>query len=329
MTRVRGHTGGSVPGLDGPLNAAKPASGAAQDPGPLHRGSARRRRPGRSGAWFLFPGLVVLGAFVIYPIGRSLWISFHDWSLSGRRTEWIGLANYAELAGDDRFWNAVRVTILYTSIAVAVQTILGLAIAYRLRRTTALTKLMRSAYFFPTIAALATMGLVWRFLLDPQIGLVNGWIGAAGFVSPEWLRSTTWALPSIIAVGVWKNVGFTMLIIVSAMQEAPVELDEAAQIDGAGAWQRFRHVLLPSIRLAMLFVSVINTISSLQMFDLVFAMTRGGPLFSTETLVTYMYQRAFQDFRFGYAAAISWVLFGVIMLFSVIQLRLFRHDEAF
>jgi ABC-type sugar transport system permease subunit len=277
---------------------------------------------------FLAPACAVLGVFVAYPIGRTLWISLHDWSLSGRNSEWVALGNYRELLGDDRFWNAVKVTLIYTTVAVSVQLILGLAIAYRLRRTTWLTSIVRAAYFFPTIAALSTMGLVWRFLLDPQIGLINGWIGAAGLAPPEWLRSTTWALPSVIAVGIWKNVGFTMLVIVSALQDVAPELDEAAQLDGANAWQRFRHVQLPSIRPALLFVSVINTIASLQLFDLVFAMTRGGPLFSTETLVTYMYERGFQDFRFGYAAAISWVLFAVILLVAAVQLRVFRDDDV-
>ena len=288
---------------------------------------ARVHRSVSPAALFIAPAFAVLGLFVVYPIARTLWISFHDWSLSGRNSEWIGLGNYRELAEDDRFWNATQVTFVYAAAAVIGQTLLGLALAYRLRKTTRFTKLLRSAYFFPTIAALSTMGLVWRFILDPQIGLVDGWIGAAGFGSPEWLRDTQWALPSIIAVGIWKNVGFTMLVLVSAMQDVPVDLEEAAQLDGANAWTRFRHVVIPSIRPALLFVSVINTIASLQMFDLVFAMTRGGPLFSTETLVTYMYQRGFQDFRFGYAASVSWVLFLIIMIFAVIQLRIFRDDR--
>ena len=276
----------------------------------------------------MLPALGVLGVFVIYPIGRTFWFSLHDWSLSGRNTRWVGFDNYREMFGDDRFWNAVKVTFIYTSAAVVAQTALGLAIAYRLRHTTWLTKIVRSAYFFPTIAALATMGLVWRFMLDPQIGLVNGWIESARLVPPAWLRDTAWALPSIIAVGIWKNVGFTMIVIVAAIQDVPVELDEAAMVDGADAWKRFTNVLVPSIRPALLFVSVINTIASLQMFDLVFAMTRGGPLFSTETLVTYMYVRGFQDFRFGYAAAISWILFVIVMIFSVVQITVFRPKDA-
>lgn len=286
------------------------------------------RRNGLSGGWFVAPAGAVLSLFVLYPMVRTLWISFHDWSLSGQRTAWVGLSNYRELFHDNRFRHAAKVTFIYTAVAVVGQTALGLALGFRLRRTSRFTTVLRSAYFFPTIAALSTMGLVWRFLLDPQIGLANAWIGSAGFVAPEWLRSTTWALPAVIAVGIWKNVGFTMLVIVSAMQEVPESLDEAAQLDGANSWQRFRHVIVPSIRPALLFVSVINTIASLQMFDLVFAMTRGGPLFKTETLVTYMYQRGFQEFRFGYAAAISWSLFLVIMIFAVVELRVFRDDDV-
>lgn len=277
---------------------------------------------------FVTPAAVVLGVFVVYPIVRTLWMSLHDWSLSGRNTEWVGLENYRQLVHDGRFWNAVRVTFVYTMFAVSAQLALGLGLAYRLRRTTWLSSIVRSAYFFPTIAALSTMGLVWRFILDPQIGLINAWTGAVGLASPEWLRSTTWALPAVIVVGIWKNVGLTMLVIVSALQGVPPELEEAAQLDGANAWERFRHVLVPSIRPALLFISVINTIASLQLFDLVFSMTRGGPLFRTETLVAYMYERGFRDFRFGYAAAISWVLFAVIMLVSVVQLRVFRDADV-
>lgn len=293
------------------------------------RRPAARARLGAVAPWmFLAPACAVLATFVAYPIVRTLWISLHDWSLSGRNTRWVGLGNYRELWGDNRFWNAVKVTLVYTAVAVSAQLVLGLAIAYRLRRTTWLTSIVRAAYFFPTIAALATVGLVWRFLLDPQIGLVNGWIGAAGFGAPEWLRDTRWALPSVILVGVWKNLGFTMLVLVAALQDVAPELDEAAQLDGADAWQRFRHVQLPSIKPALLFVSVINTIASLQLFDLVFAMTRGGPLFRTETLVTYLYDRGFNDFRFGYAAAISWVLFAVIVAIAVVQLRLLRDRDV-
>jgi ABC-type sugar transport system permease subunit len=298
-------------------------------PTPRRRGvTSPLRRVRQLGPWwFLLPAVLVLGVFVGYPILRTLWMSLHEWSLSGRSTTWVGFGNYRALFTDDRFWNAVRVTFVYTGFAVVMQTVIGLGLAQRLRRTTRWTKLLRSAYFFPTIAALATMGLVWRFILDPQIGLVNGWLEAAAIVPPQWLRDTQWALPTIIAVGIWKNVGFTMIVLVSAIQDVPAILEEAAWVDGANAWQRFRHVVLPSIRPALLFVSVINTIASLQMFDLVFAMTRGGPLFSTETLVSYMYERGFERFDFGYAAAVSWMLFLVVMIFSVVQLKFFGHDD--
>jgi ABC-type sugar transport system permease subunit len=282
----------------------------------------------RGGLLFLGPAAVILILFVAWPIVRTAWISLHDWPLTGRNTEFVGLANYEALLADGRFWNAVRVTFIYTFAAVVLQTGLGLALAIRLRTTSLVSSLTRSAYFFPTIAALVTMGLVWRFLLDPQIGLIDGWVSAAGLVPPDWLRDTTWALPSVIGVGVWKNTGFSMIILVAAIQDVPRALEEAAAIDGANSWQRLRYVVVPSIRPALLFVAVINTIASLQLFDLVFAMTGGGPLFSTETLVTYLVDRGFGEFDFGYAAAISWMLFIVIMFVSVIQLRVFRHDAV-
>jgi ABC-type sugar transport system permease subunit len=171
------------------------------------------------------------------------------------------------------------------------------------------------------------MGIVWKFLLDPNIGMIPHLLSAAGLASPDFLQSTTWALPSIIVVGVWKSVGFSMVIFLAALQDVPESLLEAAALDGAGAWMRFRRVTLPLLRPSMLFAAIIATIASMQLFDLVYVMTKGGPLFHTETLVTYLYEVGFQNFRSGYAAAISWVLFLLIMLLSIFQLRLFRYDE--
>jgi ABC-type sugar transport system permease subunit len=172
------------------------------------------------------------------------------------------------------------------------------------------------------------MGIVWKFLLDPNIGIIPHVLETAGLASPQFLQSTSWALPSIIVVGVWKSVGFSMVIFLAALQDVPESLLEAAALDGAGAWTRFRRVTLPFLRPSMLFAAIIAMIASMQLFDLVYVMTNGGPLFHTETLVTYLYRVGFQDFRSGYAAAISWVLFLLILLLSMVQLRLFRYDEV-
>jgi len=287
------------------------------------------RRPRWQPAYiFLAPAMLILSIFIVYPIGQSLWISLHDWSIGADKQPWVGLGNYRELLDDPRFWNALKVTLLFTVVSVGLQLVLGFLLATWLQETTPLTRFLRSVYFFPTIVALATIGLVWRFLLDPEIGLVGGWMDWAGADPVNWLQSTTWALPAVIFVGVWKNLGFTMLLMLAGLQGVPAELTEAARIDGANRRQVLRYVTLPSMRPTLLFAAVILTIQSLQLFDLVFAMTRGGPLFTTESLVTYMYTRGFEEFRFGYASAIAWVLFVLIMAVSAIQLRLFRYADV-
>jgi multiple sugar transport system permease protein/raffinose/stachyose/melibiose transport system permease protein len=291
--------------------------------------AARRQGPWRWQLPYLFlaPSLLILSVFIIYPIGQSLWVSLHDWSIGAVEQPWVGLGNYRELFGDSRFWNALKVTLLFTVVSVGIQLVLGFLLAQWLQETNRLTRFLRSVFFFPTIVALATIGLVWRFLLDPEIGLVAGWAERLGADPINWLQSTTWALPAVIFVGIWKNLGFTMLLMLAGLQGVPTQLKEAARIDGANRRQVVRYVTLPSMRPTLLFAAVILTIQSLQLFDLVFAMTNGGPLFNTETLVTYMYRRGFEEFRFGYASAIAWVLFMLIMVVSAIQLRLFRYAD--
>jgi ABC-type sugar transport system permease subunit len=277
---------------------------------------------------FLLPSAVILIVFVVYPIAQSVWMSLHDWNFFSSSHRFVGLANYRTMWDDPRFWNALRNTVIYSAIVVPAQVAIGLALAVALQRNTFLNKFFRSIFFFPVISALATMGIVWKFLLDPQIGIINHLMTSAGLPSVDFLQSTTWALPTVIFVGVWKSAGFSMVIFLAALQDVPQSLIEAATIDGAGGWQRFRRVVLPLLRPSMLFAAVIATITSMQLFDQVYVMTSGGPLFHTDTLVTYLYQVGFQNFRSGYAAAISTVLFLLILLISVLQLRLFRFKET-
>lgn len=264
----------------------------------------------------------------MWPIVQALWISLHDWSfLSGERPL-IGIGNYLELLGDSRFWNALRVTGVYTAGTVPAQMGLALAIALALNEQLPARALLRSAYFFPVIGSLAIMAIVWRFLLDPDVGVIAGWMTTAGLRQVDWLRDPALALPAVIVVGIWKTVGFNMVILLAGLQGIPAELYAAAAIDGAGRWQRFRHITIPGLRHALLFVTVISVIASLQVFDQVFVMTRGGPLFATESLVTYMYHQGFELFRMGYASAIAWVLFLIILVLSMVQLRLFRYRDV-
>lgn len=290
--------------------------------------SARGWTQLRAGILFLLPSAIILGVFVVFPIARSLWMSLHDWSMFETEHKFIGLDNYAELLGNSQFWNALRNTLVFTLVTVPLQVLLALALAVALSRTTKGNAIFRSIYFFPVISSFATMAIVWRFVLSADVGPTAAWLRALGVTPLDALHSPSWALPAIILVSLWKNIGFTMVVLIAALQDVPESLVEAAVLDGAKPWARFVNVTLPSIRQALLFASVIAVIVSLQVFDQVYVMTRGGPLFRTETLVTYMYEQGFTEYRSGYAAAIAWVLFVLIMIVSALQLKLFRYQDV-
>ncbi|MDX6257224.1 MAG: raffinose/stachyose/melibiose transport system permease protein [Frankiales bacterium] len=289
----------------------------------------RRRRVRWNPAYaFIAPSLLLITVFILEPIVQTAWMSLHDWSIGEAGHRFRGLANYSGMLHDHRFWNALKVTCTYTAAVCVGQVAIGLLLAEALRRTTWFTALLRAAFFFPFISSLAVVGIVWKFLLDPQVGLVDAWLGGLGLTQPDWLQSTSLALPTLVVVGIWKNFGFTMIVLLAGIQGIPDYLYEAASLDGAGAWGRFRHVTLPSLRPSLLFTIVIATITGLQLFDLPYVMTSGGPLFHTESIVQYLYQRGFIDFDLGYAAAIAWVLFLLILAVSLVQLRLLRYRDV-
>ncbi len=297
--------------------------------------SGGRRSPRRTGGFrfntaylFVAPSVLLIAVFIIEPILQSGWMSLHDWAIGESDHRFLGLGNYANLLHDSRFWNALRVTIIYTLCVTVGQILLGLVIASRLRRTSWYSSLLRIAFFFPFIASLVVVGVVWKFLLDPQVGLIDAWLADLGFSPPVWLQSTSLALPTVIVVGIWKNVGFTMIVLLAGMQQVPAALYEAATLDGAGPWKQFRYVTLPVLRPTLLFTTLVATITGLQLFDLVFAMTDGGPIFHTESIVMYLYQKGFVEFSMGYASAIAWVLFIIILIISAIQLRVGRYRDA-
>ena len=304
------------------------ATPATRGNAPGGRGGTRRRFHFQPAWLFVAPSLAIILTFIVFPIFQSFWYSLHQWRIGAEVQEWLGLGNYQRLFADDLFWNALRVTFIFSIVSVIAQMLLGYWVASALLRDTWINKIVRSIYFFPTIVALATIGLVWRFLLDPSIGLVGGLAAALGAEPISWLQDTALALPTVIFVSVWKNLGFTMVILLAGLTGVPAHLYEAAKIDGANERQLTWHVTLPSIRPTLLFTTMILTINSLQVFDLVYVMTNGGPLFSTDTLVTMMFREGFTNFDIGYASAIAWVLFALIMILSALQLRLFRYRDV-
>ena len=280
-------------------------------------------------AWlFLLPSLAVLAAFTLYPMIQAAYLSLTDYNLI-RAAEWVGLDNYVELFNDPSFWNAFRNTVLYAAAVTPVTVVLALALAVFLDRQFVGRAFVRTAIFLPFIVSLGVIAIAWAFLLDPNIGLLSYWLSQVGTVTEQGVLSDPrWAMPAVMVVGVWKNVGFFMVIYLAGLQSIPEELREAARLDGANAWQRFSNVTLPLLSNQTLLVSVMALIATLQAFDQIYVMTHGGPYFRTETLVMLIYREGFQELRFGYGAAISWVLLAFVLVLSLIQYLYFQRRQV-
>lgn len=300
---------------------------AAPADAPRRRRSIRAHRT-RTAWLFLTPALAILVAFTLYPMAQAVWLSFTDYNLI-RAAEFIGLSNYAELFGDPAFWNAFTNTILYAAVVTPVTVILALLFAMMLNQRFRGRAFARTAIFLPFIVSLGIIAIAWAFLLDPNIGLLSYWLGLVGIVPEQgWLSDPRYAMAAVMIVGVWKNVGFYMVIYLAGLQSIPVDMYEAARLDGAGPWQRFRRITLPLLSNQTLLVSVLALIATLQAFDQIYVMTRGGPFFRTETLVMLIYREGFQELRFGYASAISFVLLIFVFILSMIQFGYLRRKQV-
>jgi multiple sugar transport system permease protein len=242
---------------------------------------------------------------------------------------WVGLGNYRELLGDAAFRNALVNTLYYAAVTTPVSVGLALGCAVLLNRRLLLRGLGRTAIFMPVVVGLAVVAIAWTFLLDPDTGLLSYWLGKVGIESGQgWVRDPSLAMPAVMLVGIWKNFGFYMVIYLAGLQSIPRDLYEAAKLDGAYAWNQFRNVTWPLLANQTLLVLILCATATLQAFDQIYVMTRGGPFFKTETLVMMVYREGFKEFRFGYAAAISWVLVLLILVLSLVQLAYFRRREV-
>jgi multiple sugar transport system permease protein len=297
---------------------------ATQVARPRSRGSLAKRRQARAAWLFLAPSLVILGIFVVYPMTQALYLSFTDYDVLNPAS-WVGAANYRELLSDEAFRNALVNTLYYAVVATPVSVFLALGCALLLNRRFPLRGLGRTAVFLPVVVGLAIVAIAWSFLLDPDIGLLSYWLSKVGVTADSgWVRDPTLAMPAVLIVGIWKNIGFYMVIYLAGLQSIPRDLYEAAEVDGASPWQRFRNVTWPLLANQTMLVTILCAIATLQAFDQIFVMTHGGPFFRTETLVMLIYRQGFTEFRFGYAAAISWALVLLILVLSFIQFAYFR-----
>jgi multiple sugar transport system permease protein len=282
---------------------------------------------------FAAPFVILFGIFLALPILAAFLMSFTSFGLRDITNpigaSFVGVDNYAKLLSDATVWKSLGNTVYFVVVGVPLTLALGLVIANALSRgITRFRTAFRVGYYLPVITSIVAIAVVWRFLLNPDVGLINMLLKAAGINGPDWLANPTLAMPSIIAMAVWRNVGFAMVVFVAGMQAIPAMLYEAAAIDGAGRWQAFRYVTLPMLRPTILFMLVITTIGYLQLFEEPFVMTAGGPLDATLSVTMYMYQQGFPFFHQGYAAAIAYVLFVIVAVVAFLQFRFLRTDDA-
>jgi len=284
-----------------------------------------RRRRLLTAYAFMLPSLVIMALFMFYPLIRAAWLSLTNYSFFGA-SQFIGLGNYTRLLHDPQFWGDLGNTAYYAAVTTPVSIVFALGLALLLnRRRLPARGVLRAAIFLPAVVSLAVAAIPFRLMFTPSIGLITYWLGALGVHATDWLDSTTLAMPAVIIVGIWKNVGFYMVIYIAGLQTIPPEFYEAARIDGATTWQRFRLITLPLLSNTTMFVTIISLIASFQAFDQIYVMTQGGPAFSTETLVMLIYRQGFQNFSMGYASAIGYVLVLIILLFSLLQMRFFNR----
>lgn len=272
--------------------------------------------------WFVAPALALLAVFFFLPVAAAFALSFTDFDIYAladiRRLRFVGLDNYRRLLGDPQFWQALRNTLYFVVVSGPLSVLVSLAAALLVNhRLTPFKGLFRTLLFLPVVTTLVAVAVVWRYLYQPRYGILNHLLGGFGIEPVDWLGDPDWATPAIILMAVWKNFGFNMIVFIAGLQSIPESLYEAASIDGAGARQQFLYITLPLLAPTFLFVAVITVIGHFQLFAEPYVMTQGGPAGSTLSLALLMYQQGFRWWNLGYAAAIAFVLFGVVGLTTV------------
>lgn len=267
---------------------------------------------------FLLPSLIGMIAFLIIPILASLGLSFMEWDLLSE-IQWVGIDNYIKIFHDETFYEAFRHTLIFIAGYLPSVLIISLLLAMLLNSKIKGLTLFRGIYFLPVISSWVAISIIWKWILNPEYGLMNYFLSLIGIAGPAWLSDSKWAMVAVIITSVWKDIGFITVIYLAGLQEIPDMYYEAANIDGAGRFRKFISVTFPLLSKTTFFVLIISLINSFQVFDQVWIMTEGGPAGATSVLVEQIYKNAFRYYKMGYASALSWVLFGVIFIVTIIQ----------
>ena len=271
--------------------------------------------------WFLAPTILGLAALSAGPIIASFGISLTDWDLLSP-AEFVGVENFASLLSNQRFLLALRNTAFYTLTSVPLSLILGLGLALALDQRIRGIAIIRTAYFLPVVTSTTAIALVWMWIYGPQGGLLNAALDVFGIPPQKWIADPFWSMPSIVVMSVWQGIGTTVIILLAGLQGIPQEFHDAASVDGAGRWHRFRHVTVPLLTPTLFFTGILSFIGAFQVFDQVYVLARPGePTKATITLVYFIYESGFDHFKMGLAAAASWILFLIVAILTILYFR--------
>ncbi|MBI3429420.1 MAG: sugar ABC transporter permease [Actinobacteria bacterium] len=285
-------------------------------------------RQTRTAYLLIAPALLLFIGFTAYPFIWSAQISFTSWDGLNAVKKFVGFQNYIQLFQDAEFRQSISVTTIYTVSVTLISTILGFAIALMLQRRKRSSAIYRTIFFSPVVTAPVAAAVVWQLLFDPYVGIIDIGLRALHLPAPNWLSDTRWALPAVIIVGIWKRLGFAVIVYAAGMSSLPVSCFEAADLDGVSGWQKIRYMTIPLMRPVTTLVLITGFIDAIQVFDHIFLLTSGGPIGSTNVMSLFLYNQGFRLFRLGYASAIGWTLFTVILGLTVLQWQIRRRGES-
>ncbi|MEU0020742.1 carbohydrate ABC transporter permease [Streptomyces rochei] len=308
-----------------PLGAEEEAGSPAAAPD--GRGTAPRRTRSGNGLVFVLPFLLVFGLFMVWPIVQGLWMSFTDSSLALRDTRFVGFDNYTEAFGDPDVWSSLGNTVFFTVVSSVSLVLIALAMALLVHSGLAGQWAWRLSFFAPYLLPVTVVTMIWTWLYQPELGMANQFLTALGMEPVGWLSDESVAMWSVAALTVWWTVGFNFLLYLAALQSLPTTFDEAAALDGAGAWRRLWSITLPQLRRTTGLVAMLQILASLKVFDQIYILTKGGPNGSTRPVLEYVYDVGFTGYRLGYASAVSYLFFALIVVVSLAQFRLFRRED--
>lgn len=282
-------------------------------------------------AWYaiIIPKVVLFTAILVIPFIGAFYISLHHWEPLAQTHPFIGLENYVRLLNDPLFWKSVYNTALYSLALLVFDVPIALGLALLLNMNLRGTRFYSAAIFLPVVTSWVVVSIIWSWIYNPQYGILNMALGILGLPQVAWLQSKSTALASIAIMSIWKHIGFNMVIFLAGLKGIPEDFYEAAIVDGAGRWQRFRYITLPLLKPTTFLVAIVTLIFSFRLYTQVFVMTRGGPVHATYSIVYYYWQTGFQQFQLGYASAIAVALFVIVFTLSIVQQRMWGDDVEY